>query len=264
MRRVLTLLALLLVSAGPAAPGEKSTFRVGAAVGPSTRALVISDGSETIAIVDLEGPYPEWDLRKEILARLPSESSLRATNLVVVRGARPEGSTFHPDLAAEVAGVLRSAEEALAPAKLRFGRHTVRGLVENRRDPAGPLDESIAVLRASGADGVTLATCVCYSIPLPKGGRSLPSSAIRFRCRNRSGPRSGRVSGRRTADRRSSWRPVPAGASARPPLSRWADRSPTARKRPLRARPGSGPVSSVTPERPESGRPSRPRISFAS
>ena len=58
MHRVLTLLALLLVAAGPAAPGEESTFRVGAAVGPSTRALVISDGSETIAIIDLETDCP--------------------------------------------------------------------------------------------------------------------------------------------------------------------------------------------------------------
>lgn len=77
------------------------------------------------------------------------------------------------------AGGRTAADIELAPATLRFGRTSLRGLVRNRYGFGHPVDEALYVLEVRAADGGRmglLAMCAARPDPLPEGMMFLSGS----------------------------------------------------------------------------------------
>jgi hypothetical protein len=75
----------------------------------------------------------------------------------------------HPSIGA----VPAPARATLRPARLAFGRATLRTLVRNIADPGGALDEALAVLRVTGEDGAEIALLVFGPVAFDPGRPAL-------------------------------------------------------------------------------------------
>jgi len=136
-----------------------------------SRTVVLAGGGGRVAIVSLDTVGVTEEMRKAVLARLPAEAGIHDGNLLLAathNHAGPGGLAHRPvwwaatgafrkglfeATAAKVADGIAAAAADLRPATARFGRTSIRGLVKNRRDPAGPVDEGLFAVRIDGAGG---------------------------------------------------------------------------------------------------------------
>ncbi len=168
MIRRIHLLAILLLFLAPrpaAAEDDGSkVFSAGVVSDPGVNVVLLKGPESRLAIVTVSGEAVRPGLRALVLGHLPEESGIDSGNLLLV--ARGSGETPPAKLIARVIG---TAAGCLAPAEVLFGRASLRGLVRNRLDPAGPLDEALFTLEVRTEAGPSTIFAV-----LPTPGSPLP------------------------------------------------------------------------------------------
>jgi hypothetical protein len=165
IRRVSTvppILLLLALALGPAGAAEPR-LRAGIVRGAGVEVAVLEAEGRRLAIVAVTADAVPPSLRDDVLERLAPESGIDSGNLLLVA----TGSGEAPG-AERIAGAIESAAGQIASAVVRFGRTSIRGLVSDPSDPAGPLDEALFTLDVRAGASLRFAVLPA-SAPVPAG-----------------------------------------------------------------------------------------------
>jgi hypothetical protein len=154
-------------------------------------ALALSDGDETVVIVDFDLLFLYEDDAREIRQAVADRVDLPTSNVrlscththsgpTMRRDAWVEGGSemvgpYIDSLQHEAAGVAWEAVESLEPARVRYGSGSSEIAVNRRfrrpedgkvivgHNPEGPVDDEVLLLRVDTADGDPLAAVVNYA-----------------------------------------------------------------------------------------------------
>jgi neutral ceramidase len=155
------------------------------------RALVLSNGETTVALVSAELIAVTPELSREVAARLPRELPLAPENLLVTAththsGPGAMGTRLWQRLAAGafdpasfertaegMAQAVAAAHSRLQPSRLLYRRFEAPDLVSNRVDPEGVEDPEVQVLTFESTDGAQVSHLVNFSAhPTVLGSRN--------------------------------------------------------------------------------------------
>jgi neutral ceramidase len=161
------------------------------------RTAVFSDGSTSlvISVCDLVGIGSQVVGRIRQLAE--SELGIPPANVLVAATHTHSGpldvnptepTPFGETLAQGVLRSIREAVAALQPVSLKVGNVSVDTISQNRRDPAGPIEEVATVLAAvpegGGRPAITIVNYACHSTVLEHDNMEyspdFPGSMVRF------------------------------------------------------------------------------------
>lgn len=163
----------------------------------SARTVVFSDGLTDLAVsvCDLVGVGDQIVRRARQLAS--SELGIPEDHVLVAATHTHSGpldvnadelTPYAESVAQGIVTSIRAARQAARPVSLRAGTAGVTSISQNRRDPAGPVEEQAIVLTATTADAVrpsvTLVNYACHSTVLEHDNMEyspdFPGAMVRF------------------------------------------------------------------------------------
>ncbi len=154
IRRIHLLVMLVLLLAFCPAAAENNgprAFSAGIAADTGVNVVLLLTPENRLAIVIVSGEAVCPGLRALVLGHLPEELGIDSGNLLLV--ARGSGDAPPAERIARVIGV---AAGRLGSARVFFGRASLRGLIRDRCDPAGPLDEALFTLEVRTEAGPSM------------------------------------------------------------------------------------------------------------
>lgn len=143
--------------------GGKDHGSVGVHDDLHARALVIDDGGTTVALVSCDLLGVDRRLVEEARRIAADAAGLRPEHIMIAATHThqgPVGLRFDADdelmdvTARAIAGAVTQAHAAKRPAVLKLGRTTVDSIMQNRREPEGPVDNALYVLLFDDPDPI--------------------------------------------------------------------------------------------------------------
>jgi len=138
-------------------------------------ALVISDGTNSIALLALDLMYNDASFTKKIRARAAAMTDLRPEAICVnfshshnaptaglIIGAGERDCSYLDSVAETSAAAIFDAWKRRQPARLFVGQGDLHGMTFNRTRQNGPVDTRVSVLRADTTDARPLAVAVNF------------------------------------------------------------------------------------------------------
>lgn len=141
------------------------------------RAMVVSNGQTKVALVTSDLAGVDWQLTQFVRGKVSRLSDIPAENIMVTASHTHSGplacrltgygsrrteppteaeKAYFLNLCETIAGAILAANRRLAPVRIGVAVGHLQGLGQNRRDPNGPFDDRVTILKVTGADGSLL------------------------------------------------------------------------------------------------------------
>lgn len=155
------------------------------------RALVIDNGEQTIALVALDLLLVEAPFTKAIRAAIQTDTGIPPQHVLLAAshthsgpdlfgwdGEVPFDAEIRRETERRIADAVRQAHANRRPAKIGWADGQLERISINRRDPAGPIDSRVGVMRVEDEDGRPIAITVNFAVhPIVLSAKSLQYTA---------------------------------------------------------------------------------------